>query len=872
MKNRFAFLLLTAVSLCFSEALPVEVDYSSANGKDQAVVFAAKDLKRILKNVSGRIELCEDPAMSAQEWAFETRSEGVVAISGRDGMGIAYGVYDFLEKYAGVRWFAPDTEFIPDLSNWKMPVLNRKEVYAPKYSYREMYTGEDVMDPVWRLRNKESHRAAFGVGCGTGSPKDNHTFDDYVKILRKNHPELFKSRPSARGVNCMDLCMTDDTTRRLVAEEICRNIASDRKRREGRERYRIPTLYDLSQPDGPSGYECMCGECRKLFNEAGGTYAGPNIAFVSDVAARVAERYPDVTIQTFAYGYTSTPPTNGMKAAHNVNVRYCNAWIFDPLLKGTPQGDTLEAWAKCADQFGIWSYWRTYHGELFPFVKKRAEIAGEIGFCASLGATRYFAENERPLARSFAMMQHWIFLKMTEDPSRDVFALSREFIRGYYRSAADPIERYLNYLESRQYSGVGCVGEPQKRHLDREFFEKVNGYLDEAEKLAKDDPVALRPVHWERVVVDRSTYDVLCDLRKQGYRFDGNLISRRFLDYSREQLENWPALQYPKNAAIKASRMARVENEARLYAHYPLPLPKEFDGLEVSTVEWMQLRGIGSKIVEDPDAAAGTAFYNPKFDFKLPFTMGVYHHELKSGESIHFMTMDDVPQDEKFHIYRIGRQLIKAPLKFYFDGAWHCVQYMPTLGIVPEYRDIWISMKFQGPQFVKGSTKPDRVLYDRVFYVKNDDPMRGYEKIGENLVPPEKRKMTVSSPDASYKAVWVNLGDPAKMDHSLYIRGVCSWKNVRSPSRLEKRPYPFVGIWAVTKKDGRNDFTRPCQTFFVGDYENQRFETVVDAERLRRLAHKAGEPLELTFRINLYNQPSTVTVSDLEIVPVQRKR
>ena len=35
---------------------------------------------------------------------------------------------------------------------------------------------------------------------------------------------------------------------------------------------------------------------------------------------------------------------------------------------------------------------------------------------------------------------------------------------------------------------------------------------------------------------------------------------------------------------------------------------------------------------------------------------------------------------------------------------------------------------------------------------------------------------------------------------------------------------------------------------------------------------KAGEPLELTFRINLYNQPSTVTVSDLEIVPVQRKR
>lgn len=143
--------------------------------RDPATTFAERELRRVLGDVADRVTLQEDASLKAQQWRIRTVEDGSLVISGRDGMGIAYGVFSFLEKHVGVRWFAPDTEVIPDLKDWTMPVLD--ETASPKYDYREMYVGADLMDSVWRLRNKETCRAACGVGVGTGSPGDCHTFD-----------------------------------------------------------------------------------------------------------------------------------------------------------------------------------------------------------------------------------------------------------------------------------------------------------------------------------------------------------------------------------------------------------------------------------------------------------------------------------------------------------------------------------------------------------------------------------------------------------------------------------------------------------------------------------------------------------------------
>jgi hypothetical protein len=47
-------------------------------------------------------------------------------------------------------------------------------------------------------------------------------------------------------------------------------------------------------------------------------------------------------------------------------------------------------------------------------------------------------------------MQDWLFLKTAENPDRDMAKLSREFMRGYYGAAAEPMERLLTALEDGQ--------------------------------------------------------------------------------------------------------------------------------------------------------------------------------------------------------------------------------------------------------------------------------------------------------------------------------------------------------------------------------------------------------------------------------------
>lgn len=694
----------------------IEVDYGD---KDEAVLFAVRELKRILRGVPGRIALREQADLPEQAWRFRSEPDGTVVIAGQDGMGLVYGVLTFLEKHAGVRWFAPDTEKVPDLTGWKLPI-GLDETARPSFDYREMYVGYDFMDGLWRLRNKESIRATYAVGRNNGGPRDCHMFDYYAKALKATHPELFgPHRPDASGKECHTLCLTDGTTRQFVADEMCRLIEKDRADRQakGMPSYTYPAYYDLGQSDGASGTECMCDGCRRAYEAAGRRYSGPMTAFAADVAARVYRRHPDVHITTYAYSYTLEPPTNDVRAAGNLQIRLCNSWLFNPLLADNANGRQLKEWAKHTDRFTIDAFWRTYRGMLYPFVKSRKDIAGELRFCRANGVMKYFVENEDPLSRSFAMQQHWLLLKMCEDVTQDVYALSAEFLRGYYGAAAEPIGRYLDYLESRQ--------EESRQYLDREFFEKVNAWLDEAEALTKDDPLAARHVRWERVVVDRTTYDRLDALLKAGYRHDAGKVARRFAANVREQIETWPPFQDPRNRSVREKRLLQAENEGRLFAHYPVALPEQFRGRDVEVYEWNKAVPENARIVDDPDAAAGTAFCRAGRKYGFPEEIGFSQPlpAIKESASRWFYPTGPLkpPTDEKYHLYKLGSAIAQDPLFLYYDctGQWR--RYTQTIGIIPTRHEIWVSVKFQGPVYAPGSTKENLMLIDRVFFVKPED-------------------------------------------------------------------------------------------------------------------------------------------------------
>lgn len=883
------------LSLCILSIAGVYAENVCFNSKDPGVKFAAKDMARCLSivtgkkwncgNISGKkgdIVLVTDRKLRSQEWRF-TSKDGKLFIAGKDEVGIVYGVYAFLEKYAGCFWPAPDTEIAKPIKNWRLPVVNEKA--RPVILRREMYVGTDYMESTWRLRNKENRRAAFNMNINIGKPHDCHTFDTYAPALRKIRPDLFKQAVS--GGKCYTLCMTDPEVQRLVAEQMIKFIEADRKAYAQRPSYMVPLIYDLSQMDGGSSAECWCDSCRKLAI-AEGSYSGPNITFANAVLRLVRKKYPEIMIRTFAYSYTMKPPKT-VKADDGIIIHYCASSIYKPLVPNTSNGKEFEEWGKFAKYKAIWSYWRTYNGSLYPFVRNRADIAAEFRFCRDQGVIHYFAENEAPLSRSFAMMQHWLMLKMLEDPDRDIFALSRKFAEGYYGKGAPAMLKYLDYLEKRH--------ETTRAFLDVEFFNKVNKWLDEAERLAAGDKRSLLHIKWERVIVDRSMYQVLNDLLKKGYKFEKDKVLKRFAANSVEIIQKWSGL----NRKLKPPRILKAKQEAELFSAFPVEIPKRFDGCDVVDLHWNALVAGGkAQFVKDPDAVCGTAFKNRVIKHQIPFVMGIYFSPTKRGQNLHF-TPADIPQDEKFHLYKIGNELITRPLYIYYDYSWTFRTYLPHIGIIPEKRDVWISIKFTGPMYVKGSKAENAILFDRVLLVKDPNPMGKYKKVdpGKNLLPNKgfehvrggwatgwrrgsnklitldskvKRNGKYSvklSNVPKYSSLSRSLGRVENLKTDLLIRG---WYKQEKIENLRGHKLPFIGIWCNDIK-GRNSYTMPVVSLFPSSRDWTYFETVVELEDLKkRMARHRNAPHTWSFRVMLYNQPGTLWVDDLEIIPLERKK
>jgi hypothetical protein len=212
----------------------------------------------------------------------------------------------------------------------------------------------------------------------------------------------------------------------------------------------------------------------------------------------------------------------------------------------------------------------------------------------------------------------------------------------------------------------------------------VNAWLDEAELLAAGDERSLRHIRWERIVVDRSMYDRLGPLLKDGYVFDRGKVSKRLAENVKDQIENWCGFKPRHMQARRAERLKAAEGEGKLYAHFPVEMPKRFAGLEVEDLHWNRCKGGRSATVEDPDACAGMAFYNGQNDVhKLPYSLGFYHGKDRRGDSIRFSSREDVPQDEKFHLYKLGRAVVYSGLYLTYDSTWENRYYASTPGIIP---------------------------------------------------------------------------------------------------------------------------------------------------------------------------------------------
>jgi hypothetical protein len=688
-------------------------------------------------------------ALGEEEWVLHTAGADLILTGGRP-RGTLYAVYEFLDTHAGCRWIAPDIEIIPANRDFAVPPLKtrgrpafswRETTLYPRHDDPKRISKEDYARFLVRNRYNGAHynggnfwlyEPRFGFSERFGRPGSSHTFSIYQKNWTDVKPEFFammedgKRAPRPDGPLGHDFCLTNAELKERVAQQLQAYIEEDRAE-AAQKGTPPPRIYAFSQNDTSSKY-CRCPECSAIAQREG-SYAGTTLAFVNDVAARIAEKYPDVKLLTEAYQFTKRAPKT-IRPRENVVVRLALldleyradeiADVLRPLSAPTNRAarEVTEGWAKAIQdgQLFAWDYAQLRTPFRYPY-DGTTKILKNLEYWHRLGIDRVFIE-QAGIDLSFRPMRDWLFFRKSVHPELNDELLIDEYVRGYFGPAAGPMRKYYDRLAALTEAGDKSYFETPASvipWLNSEFYTQVNAWLDEAEALCAGEANAkhLRHVHLERVPVDSGLLHLWHRYAESpAWKGRKEEVLRRYEKNKRMLIQTWAThvhVWVNNGGAAFDGELAALRLEP----------PAQFVGRNAN----LRLVGIGDpgpNLVKDPSAAGGQArrFGSGKpGEHKVPFQMKIHDDVAPRDWGSMTLDKDKIPQDEAWHWHHVAT----APLTGHC-GLWSNVYlWLPIgWGAFPppsNEMEVWVSLKFTGPTYVKDSRSPDQVLIDQVIAV-----------------------------------------------------------------------------------------------------------------------------------------------------------
>ena len=427
---------------------------------------AARELQDYLKQISG-VELPVKRAAECQEKVphifigynaeygkkfdvaqpedryegFTYRSVGKnIWIYGGKQRGTMYGVYTFLEREFGVRWYTKDYTKLPETESWSFSSLNHSE--APAVAIRQM-DYFDTQNDAFLAHNKvnsiwSSKRNDYGDLVGYWRC---HTFEHFVNSGKyfSSHPEYFSLRDGERKPYTQ-LCLSNPEVLELCKSGMLQVIKD----------FPDYWVYSLSQNDNQ--LYCQCDRCKEIANKYGGQ-SGLLLWFVNQVADVVKEHHPDKHISTFAYQYTRGVP-EGITPRDNVVIRLCSieCCFGHPLSEcdhNKPFMEDLRRWKDVAGKLFIWDYVTNFRQYLAPFPNFNS-LSANIKTFIDNNVIGIFEEGQyQSTGGSFADLRAWVLNKLLWNPDQDVDVLVKEFISDYYGPAAPYVQEYFDLCHAQ---------------------------------------------------------------------------------------------------------------------------------------------------------------------------------------------------------------------------------------------------------------------------------------------------------------------------------------------------------------------------------------------------------------------------------------
>jgi hypothetical protein len=552
-------------------------------------------------------KLCPDIAYDALgRDGFVIRTVGPhLVITGATPRGTLYGVYWFLDRHLGVRWFDPDFTVIPTKTQLTIRPISEKQ--TPRFSYREVFSHEAHNDryAAHNLLNGRSHGRSFTPSVPEiGDWEDWYEVKGGVAHFWELLGDAVKTHPHWKAGG--QVLMMDEQVRQTTAETIIAKLKALKDYRS--------VVFHINDMDW--GWD-MDKASREFANKHGGEPSAPRLDMVIDVANRVRKVLPEARFSFNAYHWSFTPP-QGMTVPDYIIVNPMDIHVdySVPLFEGPNEklGQDIEGWCKIAKNVLFWDHTINFHGyiqptpnlypigESIPWLAKHPQIFG------------YFCEDSwNTKGAEFANLRTWMIARLLWNPNEDYKALIKEFVDGYYGAAAPYVLQYIELMHESMAQTGDTLREkttPDAPYLNLNFLMAADKLFAQAHDAVKGQPQFLKHVEITRMSVDCTIlfrrFDFLQDAQKRGIAWDpdtNNRMKRLFANWEMSGIR-----MYKQNGTLKdLQTMLAIERKPAAKPDIVKGLPDE-DWREYSD---LTINRYGSFIVPDELASDGAALMLP---------------------------------------------------------------------------------------------------------------------------------------------------------------------------------------------------------------------------------------------------------------------
>ncbi len=508
-------------------------------------------------------------SLGAEGFALKTTGSHLVIAGGRQ-RGTMYGVYTFLEKL-GCRWFAPGVSRIPKMSTISVAPLD--EIVKPAFEYREPFFTEAI-DRDWAARNRMNGNL-MNLDASTGG-KVVYSGTSFYGLIPpeqyfQTHPEYFALVDGQRRSSAAQICLTNPDVLRLSIEKVLEEL----------DRNPNANIFRVEQNDF-YGW-CECDNCRHVEQEEGGAHSGPILRFINEIGAAVADKHPDILIQTLAYAYSEDPPSK-VRPLPNVRIQLCpigacQSHAYEKCRYDAYIMNNLRAWAKITqDALYVWHYNAdfSHYSRPFPDV---GEIAADVPMCKRNGVVGLFMQGSVSPGGGGdnAALKSFVIARLLWNTSVNVREDIEDFHHAFYGRAGRSMLEYFDLLQRVvDFPPLGhgdhcwCCSSP---HFTDEFIAQARQLMGKALAEADDDDAVRRRVRlaqlpidyleWvraKRMFVRNDVYEPvdLADARNRLQSLLGNARSFGIQSFG----EGWTLEKEAENFAyVKSYPVKKLENE-----------------------------------------------------------------------------------------------------------------------------------------------------------------------------------------------------------------------------------------------------------------------------------------------------------------------